>query len=253
MLDNEDRFLDRAPAAVYATLLEEGRYLCSIDVRVLHDADSHPHREPPRLTAPNQVWTWDITRLPGPRKWDPLYVVPPSPRRRLDGSHAGNGDTSAAADHQCMPEARIAPGQLTLHQDRGAKMTAKTLSQLLKSTWISCTVGRGLHPYSASRPSNTRRRTRVASAGLTFETSSPGTTARHGGLGLLSTMASSKQRGSTYTPMIRSASPTVDPGHPKSPAKSGSTNRTTPSNATIFLSKYSPRCLILLDTVRLAE
>ena len=92
MLDtlHEDRFVDRAPAAVYATLLEEGRYLCSIRTmyRVLHDADEvterrpqrrHPHREPPRLvaTASNQVWTWDITRLPGPRKWVtyPLYVV----------------------------------------------------------------------------------------------------------------------------------------------------------------------------------
>ncbi len=75
---------------MYATLLEEGRYLCSIRTmyRVLHDADEvterrsqrqYPHREPPRLvaTAPNQVWTWDITRLSSPRKWVtyPLYVV----------------------------------------------------------------------------------------------------------------------------------------------------------------------------------
>ena len=75
---------------VLATLLEEGRYLCSIRTmyRVLHDADEvterrpqrrHPLRVPPRLvaTAPKQVWTWDITRLPGPRKWVTyaLYVV----------------------------------------------------------------------------------------------------------------------------------------------------------------------------------
>jgi putative transposase len=79
---HEERFMDRAPAAVYATLLEEGRYLCSIRTmyRVLKAAGEvnerrpqrrHPHREPPQLmaTSPNQVWTWDITRLPGPRKW----------------------------------------------------------------------------------------------------------------------------------------------------------------------------------------
>ena len=79
---HEDRFVDRAPAAVYATLLEEGRYLCSIRTmyRVLHSAGEvlerrrqrrHPHRDPPQLvaTAPNQVWTWDITRVAGPRKW----------------------------------------------------------------------------------------------------------------------------------------------------------------------------------------
>ena len=87
---HEDRFVDRAPAAVYATLLEEGRYLCSIRTmyRVLHSAGEvlerrrqrrHPHRDPPQLvaTAPNQVWTWDITRVAGPRKWVtyPLNVV----------------------------------------------------------------------------------------------------------------------------------------------------------------------------------
>ena len=68
---HEDRFVDRAPAAVYATLLEEGRYLCSIRTmyRVLHSAGEvlerrrqrrHPYRDPPQLvaTAPNQVWTW---------------------------------------------------------------------------------------------------------------------------------------------------------------------------------------------------
>ena len=72
---HEDRFVDQAPAAVYASLLEEGRYLCSQRTmyRLLHGAGEvrerrrqrrHPRAEPPRLvaTAPNQVWTWDIER-----------------------------------------------------------------------------------------------------------------------------------------------------------------------------------------------
>ena len=135
---HEDRFLDRAPAAVYATLLEEGRYLCSIRTmyRVLHDADEvterrpqrrHPHREPPRLvaTAPNQVWTWDITRLPGPRKWVtyPLYVVLDLFSRYVVAWMVATRETATRAQRlitsACQKQG-IAPGQLTLHQDRGA-------------------------------------------------------------------------------------------------------------------------------------
>ena len=87
---HEDRFLDIAPASIYATLLEEGKYLASIRTmyRILDTAKEtrerraqrrHPKRQPPRLVAraPNQVWTWDITKLAGPRKWTtfPLYVI----------------------------------------------------------------------------------------------------------------------------------------------------------------------------------
>ena len=87
---HEDRFVDQAPAAIYATLLDEGTYLCSIramyrileerqEVRERRAQRRHPRREPPRLvaTAPNQVWTWDITKLAGPRKWTTfsLYVI----------------------------------------------------------------------------------------------------------------------------------------------------------------------------------
>ncbi len=88
---HEDRFVNRAPAAVYAVLMEEGRYVCSTRTmyRLLHDAHEvrerrnqrrHPRLEPPLLvaSAPNQVWTRDITKLPGPRKWVtyPRDVVP---------------------------------------------------------------------------------------------------------------------------------------------------------------------------------
>ena len=140
---HEDRFVDRAPAAVYATLLEERRYLCSIRTmyRVLHDADEvterrpqrrHPQREPPRLvaTAPKQVWTWDITRLPGPRKWVTyaLYVVLDLFSRYVVAWMVATRESATRAQRlvsaACQKQG-IVPGQLTLHQDRGAPMYLK--------------------------------------------------------------------------------------------------------------------------------
>ena len=169
---HEDRFVDRAPAAVYATLLEEGRYLCSIRTmyRVLHDADEvterrsqrqYPHREPPRLvaTAPNQVWTWDITRLSSPRKWVtyPLYVVLDLFSRYVVAWMVATRETATRAQRlvsgACQKQG-IAPGQLTLHQDRGAPMTAKTFSQLLIDLDILASYSRPRvsddNPYSES-------------------------------------------------------------------------------------------------------
>lgn len=169
---HEDRFVDRAPAAVYAILLEEGDYLCSIRTmyRVLEAADevserraqrSHPQREPPRLvaTAPNQVWTWDITRLPGPRKWItyPLYVVLDLFSRYIVAWMVALRESAGLAKRivraACMNQG-IEPGQLTLHQDRGAPMTAKTFSQLLVDLDILASYGRPRvsndNPYSES-------------------------------------------------------------------------------------------------------
>ena len=157
---HEERFADRAPAAAYATLLEEGRYLCSIRTmyRVLDGAGElkerraqrrHPHREPPRLvaTAPNQVWTWDITRLAGPRKWTtyPLYVVLDLFSRYVVGWMVASRESAALARRlvrEACARQGIAPGQLTLHQDRGAPMTAKTFSQLLMDLDILASYSR---------------------------------------------------------------------------------------------------------------
>ena len=87
---HEPRFADRSPAAIYATLLEDDQYISSIrtmyrilksqgEVHERRKQRRHPRREPPRLvaTGPNQVWTWDITRLAGPTKWSSfaLYVI----------------------------------------------------------------------------------------------------------------------------------------------------------------------------------
>lgn len=169
---HEERFVDRAPASVYAALLEEGRYLCSIRTmyRVLKAAGEsqerrrqrrHPHREPPRLvaTAPNQVWTWDITRLPGPHKWVSyaLYVVLDLFSRYVVAWMVALKETAGLAKRlicsACEKQA-IEPGQITLHQDRGAPMTAKTFSQLLVDLDILASYSRPRvsddNPYSES-------------------------------------------------------------------------------------------------------
>ena len=163
---------DRAPAAVYATLLEEGRYLCSIRTmyRLLKAGGEvierrrhrrHPHQEPPRLvaTGPNQVWSWDITRLPGPRKWTTyaLYVVLDLFSRYVVAWMVAARETATQARrlvwNACQKQG-IEPGQLTLHQDRGAPMTAKRFSQLLVDLDILASYGRPRmsddNPYSES-------------------------------------------------------------------------------------------------------
>ena len=170
---HEDRFADRAPAAVYAALLEEGRYLCSIRTmyRLLHDAGEvrqrrhqrrHPRLEPPRLmaSAPNQVWTWDITRLPRPRKWVtyPLYVVLDLFSRYVVAWMVAARESATNAKRliasACQKQG-IQPGQLTLYQDRGAPMTAKTFSQLMMDLDILASYSRPRvsddNPYSESQ------------------------------------------------------------------------------------------------------
>lgn len=169
---HEERFVDRAPAPVFATLLEEGIYLCSIRTmyRVLHGAGesaerraqrSHPPRDPPRLraTAPNQIWTWDITRLAGPRKGIsyPLYVVLDLFSRYVVAWMVATRESAALAQRlvrEATARQGITRGQLTLHQDRGGPMTAKTFTQLLVDLDILASYSRPRvsddNPYSES-------------------------------------------------------------------------------------------------------
>lgn len=213
---HEDRFVDRAPAAVYAILLEEGRYLCSIRTmyRVLQAAGEvterrpqrrHPHREPPRLvaTAPNQVWTWDITRLAGPRKWVTyaLYVVLDLFSRYVVAWMVAARESASRAKrligNACQKQG-IEPRQLTLHQDRGAPMTAKTFSQLLVDLDILASYSRPRtsddNPYSESHfktvkyaPAYPGRFAEPQEARSYFQAFFPwyNTEHRHSGLGLL--------------------------------------------------------------------
>ena len=144
---HEPRFVDLPPAEVYAQLLDEGKYLCSQrtmyrllaandEVRERRRQRVHPPRVKPQLcaTAPNQVWTWDITKLLGPRKWTyyylyvvldlfSRYVVGWMIAERESASHARRLLTETCARQGIVRE------QLTIHQDRGAPMTSKTFAQ----------------------------------------------------------------------------------------------------------------------------
>lgn len=169
---HEPRFVDHAPAAAYATLLEQGVYLCSIrtmyrildaegEVKERRRQAQHPRREPPRLVAraPNEVWSWDITRLPGPRKWSALYlyVILDLFSRYVVAWMVAQRETAELAKRlvrQACSKQQIEPGQLTLHQDRGAPMKAKTFSQLLIDLDILASYSRPRvsddNPYSES-------------------------------------------------------------------------------------------------------
>jgi len=169
---HEDRFVDRAPAAVYATLLEEDTYLCSIRTmyRILEASSEvkerraqrrHPQHATPRLkaTAPNQVWSWDITRLPGPRRWTSfaLYVMLDLFSRYVVAWMVASQETARLAKRlvrEACAKQGVVAGQITLHQDRGAPMTAKTFSQLLIDLEVQASYSRPRvsddNPYSES-------------------------------------------------------------------------------------------------------
>ena len=170
---NSDRFVDCAPAAVHATLLDEGCYLGSVRTmyRLLQDTGSsserrnqlrHPAYAKPELlaVAPNQVWSWDITKLKGPAKWTcfHLYVILDifsrfvvgwliAPRESADLAQQLIADTVARHD--------VLPGQLTLHADRGAAMRSKPVASLLVDLEVSKSHSRPYvsddNPYSESQ------------------------------------------------------------------------------------------------------
>lgn len=148
--------VDLAPAQVYAKLLDERQvYLCSERTmyRVLAEAGEvrerrnqrvHPEYTKPELlaTAPNQVWSWDITKLLGPAKWTYfyLYVVLDIFSRYVVGWMVAERESAAHAQRllaETCTKHGVAPGTLTLHQDRGAPMRAKTFAQLLADLGIT--------------------------------------------------------------------------------------------------------------------
>ena len=144
MLDSQ-RFQDQAPHQVYSTLLDEGIYLCSVSTmyRILRannrrDQRQHPLYARPELLAngPNELWSWDITKLRGPVSWTYyyLYVLLDVFSRYVVGWLLAEGESVQLAERliatSCARQA-IDPDQLTLHADRGSAMTSKTVAQLL--------------------------------------------------------------------------------------------------------------------------
>jgi putative transposase len=146
---NSERFVDCAPRAVYATLLDEETYLCSAstmyrilaensEIRERRDQLRHPNYAKPELlaTGPNQVWTWDITKLLGPTKWTYfyLYVMLDIFSRYVVGWLLADRESSHLAEalmtEACLQQ-NIQPNQLTIHADRGSPMIAKPVALLL--------------------------------------------------------------------------------------------------------------------------
>jgi putative transposase len=146
---NSERFCDLAPAQVWAILLDEGRYLCSVSTmyRILRSRHQvrerrrqarHPaHIKPePVADGANQVWSWDITKIAGPHKWTwfHLYVILDVWSRFAVGWLVAPRESARLAEELIAASAhaeRIDPGQLTLHADRGTSMTSRTVAQLL--------------------------------------------------------------------------------------------------------------------------
>jgi len=166
-------FMDRAPAEVYAGLLDQGRYLCSIrtmyrlldaeqEVRERRDQLRHPHYAKPQLVAlaPRQVWSWDITKLLGPAKWTYyyLYVILDIFSRYVVGwmlAHRESEDLAERLIGETVVKENILRDQLTIHSDRGPAMRSQTVAQLLATLGITKSHGRPHvsddNPYSESQ------------------------------------------------------------------------------------------------------
>ena len=155
-----ERFVDRSPAEVVATLLDEEVYLCSertmyrvlaseVPVQERRAQRTHPEYKKPELmaTAPNQVWSWDITRLLGPKKWSYyyLYVILDIYSRYVVGWMVADRENSALAgrliQQSCLKHG-VQPRVLTLHSDRGAPMTSQCTAQLLADLGVTRSLSR---------------------------------------------------------------------------------------------------------------
>jgi putative transposase len=157
---HSEEFVDSAPAAVCATLLDQGRYLCSPrtmyrlleaegEVRERRNQLTHPRYQAPELlaTAPNQVWSWDITKLRGAVKWTYyyLYVVLDIFSRYVTGWMVATRESAELAKQllleSCLKQG-IALGQLIVHSDRGSSMTSKPVALLLADLGVTRSLGR---------------------------------------------------------------------------------------------------------------
>jgi putative transposase len=170
---NTERFVDRAPRAVYATLLDEGIRLChwrtmyrllraDAATRERRAIRRHPVYARPELvaTAPRQVWSWDITKLRGPQPgiWYNLYVLIDIFSRMIVGWLVADREDATLAEcliaDACAREG-IGPQQLTVHADRGAPMTSKLVAELLLDLGVTRSHSRPSvsndNPYSEAQ------------------------------------------------------------------------------------------------------
>lgn len=157
---HSERFVDASPHTIYATVLDEGHYPCSVrtmyrilaeeaEVRERRNVLHHPRYAKPELlaTGPNQLWSWDITKLKGPAKWTyfHLYVILDVFSRYVVGWMVATRESAALAEkliRETCTKQGIARGQLTVHADRGSSMTSKSVAFLLADLGITKTHSR---------------------------------------------------------------------------------------------------------------
>ena len=161
---HSERFQNKAPHEVYATLLDEGIYYCSIRTmyRILEENEEvkerrnqlrHPEYKAPELlaTGPNEVWSWDITKLRGPVKWTYyyLYVILDIFSRYVVGWMLASCESAVLAKRliqDSCEKQNISKGQLTIHADRGSSMKSKPVALLLSDLGVTKTHSR---PYTS--------------------------------------------------------------------------------------------------------
>jgi putative transposase len=162
---HSERFVDCSPAAVWATLLDEGRYLASErtmyrllaqngEVRERRDQLAHPAYQRPELLAerPNEVWSWDISKLKGPAKWTYyyLYAILDVFSRYCVGwtvQQRESGPVAEALIDQTIAQQQVGRDELTVHADRGSSMTSKPVAMLLSDLGVTKTHSR---PYTST-------------------------------------------------------------------------------------------------------
>ena len=144
---HSERFVDVSPEETYATLLDEGTYLCSTrtmyrilaakhgGVRERRAQLTHPGYAKPELLAerPNELWSWDVSKLKGPAKWTwfYLYVILDVFSRYIVAwtvQYRENAQLATALIEQATEQQQITPKVLTLHADRGSPQRAKPVA-----------------------------------------------------------------------------------------------------------------------------
>lgn len=170
---HSERFVDSTPEQIYAILLDEGQYLCSVrtmyrllkareESRERRQMATRPAYKKPELlaTGPRQVWSWDITRLKGPEKWQwfYLYVILDIFSRYVVGwllAERETGDLATTLIQTTCERQGIQEGQLVIHSDRGAPMTSHNVTSLMELLGVTPSLGRPSvsddNPYSESQ------------------------------------------------------------------------------------------------------
>jgi putative transposase len=150
-----ERFMDKSPYQVYAALLDDGVYLCSVRTmyRILEQENAskerrnqlrRPNYRKPELlaTGPNQVWSWDITKLKGPEKWTYyyLYVILDIYSRYVVGwmlAHREQAELATKLIDETLTKQNVCEDELIIHSDRGPSMTSHSVTQLLISLGVT--------------------------------------------------------------------------------------------------------------------